>query len=177
MAAVDRRVKCVVASVPLINGFANASRRVRPDLLPAQLAMFNAERQALLEGKPPTMVPVISQDPGVRCAQPGQEAWDNFHETLKVAPDRPTHVTLRTLEMLREYDPGSFIARIAPTPLLMIVATADHMSPTDLALDAYERALQPKKLLLVEGGHYVCYRDKFDWASQASLDWYQEHLG
>jgi hypothetical protein len=176
VAAVDRRVKCVVALVPLISGSGNATRRVRPDLVPNLMSSFAEDRKARMNGVSPAMIPVVSQDLTVRCAQPGVEAWDNFHETLKVAPKRPTAVTLRTLDMIREYEPGSYIARIAPTPLLMIVATNDFITPTDIALDAYARALHPKKLLMVDGGHYVCYREKFQWASNASADWYREHL-
>jgi len=52
------------------------------------------------------------------------------------------------------YEPGAWISRISPTPLLMIVALADHITLTDLELRAYEQALEPKKLVTVEGGHF-----------------------
>ena len=40
------------------------------------------------------------------------------------------------------YEPGAWIARVSPTPLLMIVALA--ITLTDLQLSAYEQALEPK---------------------------------
>ena len=46
----------------------------------------------------------------------------------------------RTVEMLGEYEPAAYIGRISPTPLLMVVARQDHLTPAHLAIDAYERA-------------------------------------
>ena len=38
----------------------------------------------------------------------------------------------------------------------MIVALADHITLTDLELRAYEQALEPKKLVTIEGGPLRC---------------------
>jgi len=40
-------------------------------------------------------------------------------------PGEENEVTLRTVEMLMEYEPGSYVDRISPTPLLMIVPLQD----------------------------------------------------
>ena len=58
----------------------------------------------------------------------------------------------------------------------MIVADEDTVTPTDLALDAYERARHPKKLLLLSGGHFVPYVDEFDRTSAAAIQWFHEYL-
>jgi uncharacterized protein len=42
------------------------------------------------------------------------------------------------------YAPGEFIERVSPTPLLMLVADHNYTAVTDLALKAFERALEPK---------------------------------
>jgi uncharacterized protein len=39
----------------------------------------------------------------------------------------------------------------------MVVGLSDTVTPTDLALAAYERALEPKKLQLIPGGHFDPY--------------------
>lgn len=65
---------------------------------------------------------------------------------------------------------------MSPTPLLMVVATGDAVTVTDLALAAYERALEPKRLRLIPGGHFDPYLELFDTASSAALDWFREHL-
>jgi hypothetical protein len=48
--------------------------------------------------------------------------------------------------------------------------------PTDLALSAYERALEPKSLVLMPGGHYTAYLEGFEVASKAAVDWFRKHL-
>lgn len=50
------------------------------------------------------------------------------------------------------------------------------MTPTDLALDAYEPALEPKQLCLVPGGHFDPYLSRFADASGAAVAWFQRHL-
>jgi uncharacterized protein len=85
-------------------------------------------------------------------------------------------VTLGTLALSAEYEPGAHMDRISPTPLLMIVASHDTVTPTDLALQAYERALQPKRLVLLQGDHFVPYQREFERASQAAVQWFRLHL-
>ncbi len=174
--AIDRRVKCVVSQVPAISGSGSAQRRVRPDLVPALLERFNADREARFAGKPPSMVPVVSEDPGAPCALPGKECWDFFMGTQSFAPAYRNEVTLRTMEMAREYEPGIYVPRISPTPLLMIIADRDTLSPTDLALQAYQQALEPKQLVLIRGGHFIPYIDRFQEASTAARDCFKMHL-
>jgi fermentation-respiration switch protein FrsA (DUF1100 family) len=61
-------------------------------------------------------------------------------------------------------------------PLLMIVASHDTITLTDLALASYERALEPKKLVLIPGGHFDPYRGQFPVAEAAATEWFCEHL-
>ncbi|MFJ7077579.1 hypothetical protein [Streptomyces sp. NPDC098781] len=104
-----------------------------------------------------------------------QEAVD-FH--LQPKPDGvwESQVTVRSTRAARMYEPGIWITRVSPTPLLMVVALNDTLTPTDLALAAYERALEPKRLQLVPGGHFGPYTTQFDRASTAALAWFREHL-
>lgn len=174
--AIDRRVKCVVSQVPGISGLASGQRRVRPDLVPMLLERFHADRMARFKGHPPAMIPVVSEDPLTPCALPGKEPWEFFHGTKSFAPNYRNEVTLRTLEMAREYEPGIYISKISPTPLLMIVALHDLLTPPDLMLQAYQEALEPKKLVLLQGGHFTPYIERFDEASAAARDWFRMHL-
>ena len=75
------------------------------------------------------------------------------------------------------YEPGTWISRVSPTPLLMVVAMRDTITVTDLALAAYERALQPKRLAIIAGGHFDSYLSQFEPSSTAALEWFREHLG
>jgi uncharacterized protein len=60
--------------------------------------------------------------------------------------------------------------------LLMIVARDDRVTMTDLELEAYERALEPKRLVLVPGHHFDPYDAAFALASGAAVDWFSVHL-
>jgi fermentation-respiration switch protein FrsA (DUF1100 family) len=171
VAAIDRRVRCVVSQAMTISGFQAALRRVSPEHVPALRAKFDADRAARFRGEPATVVPLISVEPG---GQATQESADSL-EILRVQAFR-NEVTLRSLEMAREYEPGFYVPRISPTPLLMIVAAEDQVTPPDLALEAFERALQPKRLLLLPGGHYAAYLQKFREASVAARDFFSEQL-
>jgi uncharacterized protein len=85
-------------------------------------------------------------------------------------------VTVRSGRLAKMYEPGAWIARVSPTPLLMVVALADHITLSDLGLRAYEQALEPKKLVTIEGGHFDAYLGQFARASGAAVSWFRQHL-
>ena len=123
LGAIDRRVKAVVAQVPLVSGSANIAELVRADFRAGFRQMFDDDRAARFRGDPPAMVPVVAEDPLAPSALPTPDSWTWFTETGKTrAPSWKNEVTLRTVEMLGEYEPAAYIARISPTPLLMVVA-------------------------------------------------------
>jgi fermentation-respiration switch protein FrsA (DUF1100 family) len=175
--AIDRRVKCVVGQVPLISGHRNARRLIRADNIAAVQGMFDADRRDRMAGKPPAMIPVVAEDPGAPCALPTPDSYAWFTETARLrAPNWKNEVTLRSVEMFMEYEPGIYIGYVSPTPLLMVVAAGDHLTVADEALAAYERALEPKKLVLLKGAHFDAYVKDFDAAGGAARDWFVEHL-
>ncbi len=178
LGAIDRRVKCVVSQVPLVSGYRNVLRLVRNDLIPQLRAQFDADREARFRGEPPGRIAVVAEDPTkTPCALPTPDSWQWFTETGRTrAPAWRNEVTLRSVEMLMEYEPWVYIDRIAPTPLLMAVAANDVLTPTDLALEAYNRALEPKKLVILPGGHFDAYTTDFELAAGAARDWFVQHL-
>ena len=177
LGAIDRRIKCVVSQVPLISGHENARRLIRSDLLAPTQAMFVEDREARYRGAQPAMIPVVAEDPAAACALPTPDSWAWFSETGRTrAPSWRNEVTLRSVELFLEYEPGVYIQWISPTPLLMVVAAADHLTVCDLAMAAYERALEPKRLELLPGGHFDAYVADFERASGAARDWFVQHL-
>jgi fermentation-respiration switch protein FrsA (DUF1100 family) len=177
VAAIDRRVRAVVAQVPLISGWRNVLRLVRADLVAQYRAMFDADREARAAGKEPELVPVVNDDPLGPAALPTPDSFAWFTRTGEErAPAWRNEVTLRSVEMLTEYEPGIYIERIAPTPLLMVVGAEDHLTVADEALAAYNQARQPKRLVLLPGGHFDAYTTDFDTAAGAAADWFTEHL-
>jgi fermentation-respiration switch protein FrsA (DUF1100 family) len=175
--AIDRRVKCVVAQVPLISGHENARRLVRSDFLESVREAFDADREARFRGEAPAMIPVVDPDPMAPSALPTPDSWEWFSQTGETrAPSWRNEVTLRSVEMFWEYEPGAWIQWISPTPLLLVVAQRDHLTVSDLAIAALERAREPKRLALLPVGHFDAYGAGFDAASRVARDWFTAHL-
>jgi fermentation-respiration switch protein FrsA (DUF1100 family) len=177
VAATDRRVRCVVSQVPLISGHANARRLIRADAFAGLQRMFDDDRRARYAGKPPAMIPVVSENPAGPAALPTSDSWAWFTETGRTrAGAWKNEVTLRSIELFLGYEPGAYIGFVSPTPLLMVVALGDHLTVSDLALAAYEKALAPKQLVALSGGHFDAYVADFATASNAARSWFVEHL-
>ncbi len=178
VAAIDRRVRAAVSQVPLISGWRNVLRLVRADMVAQFRAMFDADRDARYAGKEPEMVPVVNDDPLGPAALPTPDSFAWFTETGRSrAPAWRNEVTLRSVELLSEYEPGVYIDRISPTPLMMVIGANDHLTVADEALAAFNRALEPKKLVLLPGGHFDAYTDDFSTAATEAADWFVQHLG
>ncbi|EXJ80297.1 hypothetical protein A1O1_08439 [Capronia coronata CBS 617.96] len=154
--AVDRRVKAVLSQVPCVSGWDNFNRLVRPDFAVGSNAAFAADRIARAEGKEPGYVPVVDANPLQPSALPTPDSYEFFSAWEKKS-DWTNKVTLKTLELFRSYEAQQLIDKIAPTPLLMTVASGDVLTPADLALGAYARAKEPKQLQLLPCGHFEAY--------------------
>jgi len=166
VAALDRRVRCVVSQVPLVSGERTFESWVPADKRERFMQRLAADRDARARGEPATLT---------KAALPGSETeeWARLSDTTGVYPNA---LTLRSLELLRTYEPIAFVARIAPTPLLMIVADQDVQTPVAWQLEAFEQAHQPKQLVTLHGRHYDPYNSLFDASSTAARDWFVQHL-
>src|SRR6266849_5518752 len=104
------RVKCVVSQVPLVSGYRNVQRLIRADMFAPLRQQLDADREARFRGEAPMMIPVVTQDPNAPAALPTADSWQWFVETGKTrAPAWRNEVTLRTVEMLTEYEPGDYV--------------------------------------------------------------------
>ncbi|MGO9384322.1 MAG: alpha/beta hydrolase [Mycobacterium sp.] len=178
VSSIDKRVKAAVSQVPFISGPRTLSRAIRPDFIPHIREALNADRLHRFAGGEPTTMPVIAADPTEQALMPSTDTYEWFSKTAASrAPNWKNEVTVRSLELVTEYDPSSYIGRIAPTPLLMIVAEDDVVAPYMLALEAYEQAREPKRLLVVPGGHFDVYTGKgFEVCALAAREHFIKHL-
>jgi hypothetical protein len=178
LAAYDKRVKAVVSQVAGLDLWANAKRVLPPEVFEANLIMAGAERVRRYQGGEPVYIPLAS-----KTGEPGLQPDTETHDWLtaskdKVAPGFNNRVTLDSIERILEHAPALSIDRIAPTPLLMIVATGDKWTPPDLIRAAFDRAGEPKRFLEIEGGHYTVYDGPGQpIAAKAAADWFTAHLG
>jgi fermentation-respiration switch protein FrsA (DUF1100 family) len=124
------------------------------------------------------MVPVVDKDPLAASALPTPDSWEWFSSTGETrAPSWRNEVTLRSVEMFTEYEPGTYLPWISPTPLLLLVAVGDHLVPSELAIAAFDTAHQPKELIIMPGGHFDAYTVGFEASSGPARDWFLRHLG
>ena len=177
LGATDKRVACVVAQVPTINGHEQGSRRVAPEGVAGLEAVLDDDERAQARGEAPRLQAVVGKDMGVPASHRTQDAIDFYLQPLGPGAKWDNVVTVRSTRLARMYEPGVWAPRIGPKPLMMIVATHDTVTLTDLALETYERAHQPKELVMIPGGHFDPYLSGFDISCGAALQWFQEHLG
>lgn len=166
VSALDRRVKCAVSQVPFTHGARTFDAWIPGKSREKTLARMIADRTARYAGEAPMTVP--SAIDGTETAE-----WVAETDTEGAYVNA---LTLRSLEMLREYEPHSFAARIAPTPLMMIIADRDTQTPTAWQLETFEQALEPKKLVRLDCRHYEPYLTHVAQAAEAASDWFSEHL-
>ncbi|WP_323688313.1 alpha/beta hydrolase [Rhizobium sp. AN69] len=147
LGATDRRLRCVVAQVPTISGHEQFLRRINPDAFPAFDEMLAQEDRSRLRGDPLLYQALVSDDISVAASYRSTEAIEFYTQPIP-AGIWENKVTIRSTRSARMYEPGVWISRIAPTPLLMVVASQDKVTLTEIELAAYERALEPKKTCL-----------------------------
>lgn len=177
VAATDRRVKAVSSQVPAVDGDANFRQLVRADMIAPTRDAFNEDRRARARGEAPAMIDITNPDPLASSALPTADSWEWFNTTHELrAPSYVNQCTLRSVERFSEYQPGAYMRLISPTPLLLCVAEEDHLTMAALSIDAYERAREPKKLVMLPGGHFDAYVDGYELSSGVQIDFFREHL-
>ena len=176
-AALDRRIKCVVSQVPYLHGLASMDLVMPLEGRRDFEQMLETERCALAAGKAPTLTTVCIDDEAKPVNSATRLSWAYFnHYVAAGRATWPNAVTVRSLELRLDYDALGAISRVAPTPLLMIVASEDSITPTSIALAAFAMAHEPKQLVLIAGHHYRPYIEAFAQTSRAACDWFVKHL-
>jgi fermentation-respiration switch protein FrsA (DUF1100 family) len=178
LGAFDARVKAVVSQVPAVDLPGNAERLLGRETLAGMRAMLAADRQHRYPDTPPGYMPLSG--PAGELALQADDATHAWLERARseVAPNHENRVTLSSGERILEYTPAANIHRISPTPLLMICASADEYTPSDMVHDAFTRAREPKRMVEIPGDHYAVYRDPgLSDAAGAAVAWFITHLG
>lgn len=172
VAAIDKRVASVVAQVPFVSGHHQFLKLKKPEMWDEISKKYAADRQARIAGKPPAMVALVSKDPQESVVMKQPEAYE-FFISFKEWQNK---VTLRSVENAGDFYPIAHIDQVSPAALLFIVADHDTLNPTNLAVKAYEKALEPKKLVMIEGNHFAPYIEKFEQCANAALEWFSHYL-
>lgn len=179
--ACDERVKAVVANVPFAGypgvDYADTEGRFRAirDALEDSSGAGLADVQSTAIGPMP-VVSDGSSDEAPMLDQPESGEW--FMNFAKQAPSWVNTVTLvNGMGTDPSWDPGVCVAHLAPTPLLMVVASDDRLAATEISRAAFARAGEPKQLAMIEGHHFVPYAGEgFEESSSAAREFFVEHL-
>ncbi|WP_406021692.1 alpha/beta fold hydrolase [Nocardioides sp. NBC_00850] len=173
VAAIDRRVKAVCGQVPAVSGRRNFEAVVPKEYWQMAWDGQAADRLARARGEAPAMIPVVTADPTAPAVMATRNAYEYF--SAYEGTGWRNEVTLRSTE--QGYEAGEFLKFVAPTPLLMVLAEDDNVTPAEWAKEAYNTAAEPKKLVWMPGGHFDAYTGEgFKVASAAALEFFTEHL-
>ena len=175
VSALDSRVTCFVAMTPYLGGYEVVSKI--PEANRAYLAsMFNKDRLNRIQNKAPMTIPVVTNQKGVFCFVQSINAY-NFTESFKAyAPNWKNELTLKSLEMQLEYQPGSYIQRTGTKPKLIIAAKNDELIAQPQILAIFQQAAEPKSLLYVEGHHFSPYQESLNEAAAQSSAFFKKYL-
>ena len=93
------------------------------------------------------------------------------------APNWRNEVTSESLEKVREFDPVSLIHLMSPATLLVIAAEHDILIPLDTVKAAYDRATDPKELIVHPIRHFDVYKDPWlTTIANEAITWFSRYL-
>ena len=172
----DRRIKATVAQVPSVLNYEHF--RVMESETDDPFAGFLLQdRINRYQTGEVNYLKVVAPE-GEDCVLAGRESYDAYMTLSKNTPTWFNGVTVESMEKIREYDPTRYIHLITPTPLLIIGAEHDSLIPATLLDEAFERAREPKEMIMLPCRHFDVYTTE-EWFSAAingAVVWYKKHL-
>ena len=171
-AAVDPRVKCVVAVVGIGHGRRWMRSVRRPDEFADLIERANADRvRQVMTGQSEIVDRSEILLPDRQSAELAAAARAGNPGAVGAIPLEYVHETL-------EFHPEWVVDKISPRPVLFITSDNDRLVPSDESQALYAKAGEPKKLVVLKHwGHYEVYTgDAFRQVMAPTLAWFREHL-
>lgn len=164
LAAFDKRVKAVVSQVPFVG-----DATLPPDAIGRSAGTRPAPSEAV------AYRPVVAANG--QAVLPQRESYEWFTEMSRRTPGWVNRVTADSLGTIGDYVPSAYIHLISPTPLLMVLGSDDIVTPVEQSRQAFARAREPKKLVVVPARHYEAYSGPTHLQFFApQLEWFEQHL-
>lgn len=177
-AAIDKRIAAAIIQAPAVSG--ETRSLAFKDRIPALFA----DRARIVAGHPAGRVPQIATD--LASAERGDAAvmFPDVHAYRSMAGLSScggrweNYLTEQTQLHMLLFEGQAMIHRVAPTPLLMVIPGSDVTVRTASQVAAYERAMEPKELLLLEGcGHFDIYTgDAFEKNISVQIEFLNRRL-
>lgn len=174
-AAVDRRVRCVVSQSPALNGRL-CQRELRG--MPRYMEMLERLRldwERRFRGEEgervSAMGPLTDESFPVIPSNAAPDYWTRY-------PSFQNDILLESLEHMLIWAPESMIDLIAPTPMLIVTnGLLDLHHPLDKIQDAFRRAGEPKKLVILPYDVRGLYEDPgMGEAMAEAITWFDRYL-
>ena len=171
VAAIDQRVKCAVCYLGVSNGrdWLHSMRR-EYEWVDYLKRIEGDRKKRVLTGSGE----IVSAREEIMVQTPERQTTTIKKE---VADKIPQQMPLQCAEALIEYSPEEVVHKIAPRATLFIAVENDAVTPEEQSIRLYERAGEPKKLVLYrQTTHYGIYNDYFNDVAANVVDWYNRHL-
>jgi len=170
-AGLDDRIRCCIAVSPVSDGGEWLRQMRREYEWYELLEDIKADEQNRIRGLAPKSVPPAD---GIMIPTPERRST-----TIKgniPAGMVPDSTPLWCAREIIDFRPVDVAHRIAPGALLLFNVSRDPVVPPEHTRDIYERALEPKRLVPLDGSaHYGAYLEHFETISRISLDWLRSH--
>jgi len=176
-AAMDLRAKCIVET----GGIGDGRRLIRSLRRYWEWVEFVKEveedrRNRVLTGHSRFVDPhyILMSDPDTsRIMEP------KFKEFRKKWESKG--YPLETADAMFDYKPELVADKISPRPVLFIHTGNDVLVPTEESYNMFQRAKEPKKLVIIEGCvHYDVYKfhnpEIFNRVMATATDWFKQYL-
>ena len=172
----DERVKCLVTSVGVTDGYEWMRSIRRPwEWLAFKDRVLKEAQKRVVSGEG-TLVPngeIMLRDPeSQRQRDMHAQAGHTFQSEER---------DIESAEAVMRYRPDWVVDKISPRPVLMIYAEHDNLVPPAQQLSAYEKCGEPKKLVMLpKSGHYDSYEFRNTVTCQITytetIAWFKQYL-
>jgi fermentation-respiration switch protein FrsA (DUF1100 family) len=182
LGAIDPRVRCVSAQIPVVDGYRNM-RRVHGTMgfRKFEELLLTDRRRRFLTGED-EYIPHAVPDPSSEVSTwPFPETYETFLALKQSeAPAYENRSTIESAELLMSYNVFPFLSRLLDVPTQVIVAEKDDLTLWDLEIAAFNQIPTAKKRLVTIGGstHMTLYSDRSLLGQAAALarEWFDQHL-
>jgi uncharacterized protein len=171
-AALDDRVRVVATCVPVGNGRAwMRSLRRNWEWIEFQKRIEQSRLHRVATGEATWVDSDVIMPPDPESHQWHLQVIDEF-------PERRYQLPLETAEAILEYRPDEMVSRIAPRPILFMVVENDLLVPNEQSLELYERAGEPKELIVLRdiNHHDVYSGEPFRTTMNTAAQWFAKHI-
>ena len=180
--ATDPRVKCIVSTVPVVEGWETMRRCHGERKFAKLLDLVMEDRVRRSDGQPSAMMPMSHPDPDNNLSSwPFPHVHEIFQRIKETEAPRHEHRnTIESVELLLQYDTFAYAKRILNTPTLVVVAEQDNITQWDLEIEMANTIPAPNKecVVLEKVNHMSLYstRKHLEMASSHHARFLKKHL-